>query len=298
VTAAWALAGAVHAGHAHHAGDAGPLAYLPVLAVAVAAAGYAAGVVRLRGRGDGWPRARVAAAAAGFATVAAAVVPPPAGERFPAEVTRHLLLAMAGPLALALAAPVTLALRTAPSRLRRRLLAVLHSRPARLVTRAPVVLLLAVGGTYAYYLTPLHGAAGHRPWLHAAVHGHMFLAGCLLSWYLAGRDPLPRRPPARVALLVLLVAAGSHDVLAKLMYAHGLPAGAGPVADVRLGAQVMFYGGDAVTVALAAAVLSAWYARAGRTLAHARRRAGGTAQRAGGTSQRAGQVAWRWKPSA
>jgi putative membrane protein len=241
--------------------------------VVLAAGAYGAAVGRLHRRGDRWPPARSAATATGLALLAAGVLPPLAGATsFPAGVTQHLLTAMAAPVALALGAPVTLALRTLPETGRRTLLAVLRSRPARLVTTAPMVLLLAAGGTWAYYLTPLFAAAHHRPWLHALVHVHMFLAGCLLAWYLAGRDPLPHRPTTGTALAVLVLAAGSHDVLAKLMYAHALPHHGGPVAEVRRGAQVMFYGGDVVTVALAIAVLSAWYARTGRELRHAHRR--------------------------
>ena len=36
-------------------------------------------------------------------------------------------------------------------------------------------------------------AAEAMPGLYAAVHAHMIFAGCLLSWYLVGVDPLPGR---------------------------------------------------------------------------------------------------------
>ena len=249
----------------------GPAAVALTLAV-LGGGAYAAAVARLRRRGDGWPPARSAAAAAGLVLLAAALLPPLAEvTSFPGHVARHLLAAMAAPVALALGAPVTLALRTLPGPGRRALLSAVRSRPVRWVTTAPAVLLLAAGGAWAYYLTPLFAAAHHRPWLGALVHVHMFLAGCLLAWYLAGPDPLPR-PRTGTALAVLVLAAGSHDVLAKLMYAHALPHHGGPAAEIRRGAQVMFYGGDVVTVALAVAVLSAWYARTGRELRRAARR--------------------------
>jgi putative membrane protein len=184
---------------------------------------------------------------------------------------QHLVLAMLGPFALALSAPVTLALRTLPSRPRRWLLRLVHSRVVRLGAAGPVVLVLDVGGMYAYYLTPLFAAAEATPWLHALVHAHMFLSGCLLSWYLVGRDPLPGRPSPRAALVVLFIAAGSHDLLAKLMYARLLPGGV-PADQIQGAAQVMFYGGDVVELLLATCVLATWYARTGRALAHLRRR--------------------------
>jgi putative membrane protein len=213
---------------------------------------------------------RVAAAALGLGCLLATLTPPLADAMtFDRHAVRHLLLAMLAPLAFALSAPVTLALRTFPRRPRRALLALLHSQPARALTTAPVVLALDVGGMYAFYLTPLYSASHHRPWLSALVDLHMLLAGCLLSWYLVGRDPMPSPPSTRTRLVVLLLAAGSHDLLAKLMYAHQLPAHGGSTEQLQLGAQIMFYGGDVVEVALAVLVLANWYARTGRQLRRA-----------------------------
>ena len=239
----------------------------------VAGGGYLAGVQRLRSGGDRWPVGRSLSVAGGLLCLAAAVVPTPGPTpNFPAHVVQHLLLAMLGPLLLALGAPVTLALRTLPRTGRRLLLRAVHSPMARMLTVAPVVLLLDVGGMYAYYLTPLYGAAHEQAWLQALVHVHMFLAGCLLSWYLVGRDPMPRRPGMPTALLVLLIAAATHDVLAKLLYAHQLPAADGTAEQLELGAQVMFYGGTLIETLLAVALMSAWYTRGTRDLRHQRRR--------------------------
>lgn len=239
----------------------------------VALVGYGWGVVRLWRRGDRWPVSRALCAVAGWALVAASLSPPLVDAMdFRLHVVQHLMLAMLAPFALALSAPVTLALRTLPGRPRTWLLRLVHSRAVRLCTAAPVVLALDLGGMYAYYLTPLFAAAEATPWLHDAVHAHMFLAGCLLSWYLVGRDPSPGRRSARSALVVLFIAAGSHDVLAKLMYAHLLPHDDATVAQVQDGAQILYYGGDVVELLLATCLLATWYARTGRALAHQRRR--------------------------
>ena len=45
-------------------------------------------------------------------------------------------------------------------------------------------------------------------------------------------------------------------------------AGGSPEA-VRTGAQLMFYGGDVIDLALAVVLLAGWYARGGRRLRHA-----------------------------
>jgi putative membrane protein len=143
----------------------------------------------------------------------------------------------------------------------------LGSRWVGLVTTAPAVLVLEVGGMYALYLTPLYAAAHTRPGLNAVLHLHLFVAGCLFSWYLVGRDPMPAPASIRTRIAVLFLAAGSHDLLAKLLYAHQLPEHGGTAEQLRLGAQIMFYGGDAVEIALAVALLWDWYARTGRELA-------------------------------
>lgn len=248
---------------------------LPVLPVAAAAFGYLMGMIALRRRGNRWPVSRSAAALGGFAALAAALMPPlSTSEHFPTHVAQHLTLSMLAPLLLALSAPVTLALRTLPAAPRRLVLTGLHSRAARLLAAAPTVLALDVGGLYAYYLTGLFQATEEHRWLHLAVHAHLFGAGCLVSWYLVGGDPMPARPRVRSRLIVLLVAAASHDLLAKLMYAQSLPAGGGDPAQLRAGTQLMYYGGDAIGIALAVALLLPWYARTGRRLARARSKAG------------------------
>jgi putative membrane protein len=160
---------------------------------------------------------------------------------------------------------------------------VLHSRPARVLTWAPVVAVLELGGMYAFYLTDLFALAHAHPPLMALVHLHMVLAGLLLSVVLVGRDPLPHRPGIVGSLVLLLVVAAGHDVLAKLMYARLLPAGAGSPDELRLGAQVMYYGGSAVEIALAVALMADWYARGGRELRRQRAREQISASAPGGS---------------
>ncbi len=237
----------------------------------VPAGAYGAGVVVLHRRGDHWPPSRAAAFAAGLVVLAVGFVPPVGTHDgdFRFHVLQHLLIAMVAPLLLAVSAPVTLALRVTPRAVRTRLLRVLHSRAVTALTRPAVVLVAEVGSLYALYLTPLYAETEAHLWVHVLVHLHMILTGCLFSWAVAGRDPMPHRASTRGRLLLLFLAAGSHDLLAKLMYAHDRPRGAGSVADVQFGAQLMYYGGDAVAVALAAAVLTSWYAHGGRELRRA-----------------------------
>lgn len=234
-----------------------------VLALAIA---YSLGTARMRRRGDAWPPRRTLAAAGGLACLIAALAPPVAShdEQFPVHVIQHLLLAMLAPTLLALSAPVTLALRVLARGPRRLLVAVLHSRVARLLVWPPTALALSVAGMYLLYLTPLYALTTRHPLLHDLIHAHMFLAGCLFAWSVAGLDPIPHRPGTRARLLALTTAAAAHNVLAKVLYAHGLPAGAGELTDRHLGAQLLYYGGDLTELILAVAIMAQWYTRTGR----------------------------------
>jgi hypothetical protein len=133
---------------------------------------------------------------------------------------------------------------------------------------------LDLGGLYALYLTGAYQAAEHNDLVHAAVHMHMFLAGCLFSWAVIGIDPDRRRPGRWVRLTALIIAAAGHDTLSKLIYAWNLPVGGGPIASRHTGAELMYYGGTVIEVALAAIVMAQWYLISGRALARTRRRAG------------------------
>ena len=239
--------------------------WLPAAPLLLAAAGYLWGVRRLARRGDRWPGSRTLAATAGLGLLAVALLPPLAAhdEDLRVHVAQHLLLMTGGPLLLALAAPVTLALRAARTPSRRRLLALLHSRPARALVHPATVLALNVGGLYAVYLTPVLEASEERAWLHAPVHAHMVVAGTVLAVVVAGADPLPGRPRVAARLGLVVVVGAAHDVLARLLVARGWGAAA----------QLLAAGGEAADVLLAAAALTGWYAAGGRELARTARRA-------------------------
>lgn len=237
--------------------------WLPAVPLVLAGGALAVGVRTLASRGDRWPRRRTASATCGLVLLAAGLLPPLATSDDPrVHVVQHLLVAMVAPLLLALGAPVTLALRAFRTPSRRRLLTLLSSRPVRVLTWPPVVLTLDVGGLWLVYLGGVGEHAEHLPWLHALVHAHMFAAGWLFASLVAGRDPMPR-PGVRGRLALVVLAGAGHDVVAKLLYARGYGESA----------EIMYYGGTLVDVALAVAVLVGWYAAGGRELARLERRA-------------------------
>jgi len=138
---------------------------------------------------------------------------------------------------------------------------------------------------YALYLTPLYAATLRHPALHLLMHAHFLLAGYLFSWALIGLDPIPHRASFATRAVVLVLALGAHGTLAKLLYANGASiaglrtTGAG-VDDWRLGAQIMWYGGNVVDVALVFVFFLQWYIAGGR------RRVGGGAYRGRGAPLR------------
>jgi putative membrane protein len=249
-------------------------------ALLVAGWAYAIGVRRLHARGDRWSASRCASFTGGLLVTAAALASPLAGhdDSFAVHAAQHLLLGMLAPLLLALAAPVTLALRTLPAAGRARLVAALHSPVVRLAGAPTTAALLAVGGLYGLYLTPLYAATLRHPPLHLLTHAHFLLAGCLLAWSLVGLDPVARRPSFGHRAVVLLVALAAHATLAKLLYASDPPGIRLAVAERQLGAKLLWYGGDLVELALLIVFFGQWYAAAGRRLARARRHPGGAGQ--------------------
>lgn len=160
---------------------------------------------------------------------------------------QHLLLGMLAPLGLVLGAPATLLLRSVSVPTARRISAVLRHGVVRRITHPITALALDVGSLYLLYLTPLYALTRSHPLLHGAVHVHFLAARYLFAFSIAGPDPAPHRPHLRVRLAVLSGAIAAHSTLAKLMYAYGLPRGAGhDPAQIQDAAQIMYYGGTSL----------------------------------------------------
>ena len=245
--------------------------------VALAVAGYGAGVLQLTRSGVDWPAGRVLALVLGGALVVVGSLPALTGHGPPtrAAVVGHLLATMAGPLLVALGAPVTLALRALPRRPARGVLAALHTAPARLLVRAPVVTVLVAASVAAAWLAPVpHG-------LHGLLHLHMVLGGLLLAVVVTGVDPVRRDLSTPARLVVVVVTGAAHDVVARLAWARAPLGSTGD--EARAATELLATGGHLLDAALALVVVSAWYRRAGRRLAAAeRRRAASPAQDAAG----------------
>jgi putative membrane protein len=249
----------------HDGGGADLLAVVGLLAALLPLTAYALLVVRARRHGRAWPVVRTLAWALGCLVATAAVTGPLAEAAAtsgmtggPAHMAGHVLLGMLAPLLLVLGAPVTLALNALDVGTARRLSRVLRSRPLRALTAPGAAAVLDVGGLWLLYATPLLDVAHEHPFVDVVVHAHVLLAGYLFTAVLVGTDPLPHRRGTRHLLVVLVLALAAHDVLAKRLYAA---ASGADLLDGQRGALVMYYGGDAVDLALAVLVCARWYRR-------------------------------------
>ncbi|HVQ98460.1 MAG TPA: cytochrome c oxidase assembly protein [Mycobacterium sp.] len=174
---------------------------------------YLAAMLRLRRRGDSWPRGRTLSWLLGclvmlFATSSGVGRYMPA--MFSMHMAAHMLLSMLTPILLVLGAPVTLALRALPAAgrddppgMREWLLAALHSRLSRLLTHPVVATALFITGFYGLYLGGLFDAAAGSHAGHVLMNVHFLLSGYLFYWVVIGVDPTPRpiSPLAKVGVV-------------------------------------------------------------------------------------------------
>ncbi|TDE08354.1 cytochrome c oxidase assembly protein [Jiangella asiatica] len=254
--------------HSHGDSGAGPGGWaLPVLIAAAMILLYLAGVGRLARATRPWPVARTASFVTGALVLAVAVSPPVealTGGDPRGHMVQHLLIGMYVPIAMVLGAPMTLLLTCLSPGHTGGMARVLRSRSVHVLAHPITAGTIATAGLYVLYLTPLYTVSTDSVVVHHAVHVHFLFSGYLFAWSIAGPDPAPRRPgmPARAG--VLIVTAGAHAYLAKLLYARAaeLPPGAGHEPDhIQQAAQLMYYGGDIAELALATALFTGWLAR-------------------------------------
>lgn len=247
------------------AGHPPPLGPVVALVGLLAGVAYALAAGRLRRRGDGWPGRRDGAFGAGVALLLWGWCGPLPGGPFTEHSVRHLFVGMAAPVLLVMARPLTLTLRTLPpGGPRRGLLSVAHSRIAGWLLLPPLAAALHIGGVWALYRTGLMSVTHRHPPLDVLVHLHMVGAGLLFGFAVCQLDPVRRRRSLPVRAGTLLVAGAAHAALAKGLYAAGPPGTAFTADDLHTGAQIMYYGGDAAELLLAAALAVQWYAATGR----------------------------------
>jgi putative membrane protein len=243
------------------------------VALVLAAGLYLYGVHRLRTRGHRWPAVRtVLFLGPGLGSIAAVTVSGLAAydtTLLSVHMVQHMVLAMVAPIFLALGAPVTLALRTLRGAPRRRLLAVLHSRIARVLTFPLVAYAIFVINPFALYFSDLYRLTLENALAHELVHAHFILTGCLFFWPLVGLDPLPGRWPYPARALLMVLSVPFHTVLGlTVMQSSTLFGGdwypslgltwADPWADQKVAGGILWAGGEFVSIAMLAVLVVQW----------------------------------------
>ena len=185
----------------------------------IAFALYAGGYLRLRLRGDGWPVLRTVSFTVGLLLLLWTTTSGLAQYGmylFSSHMLQHMLLSMVAPIFLLLGAPITLALRsispapagrTGPREL---LLALLHSRFARVIASPLFTLPLFIASLYGLYFTPLFDVLMRDTVGHDLMLVHFLTVGLLFFWPIMGVDPAPHRSGYVIRILELFAAMPFH----------------------------------------------------------------------------------------
>jgi putative membrane protein len=255
--------------------------------VIVVAAAYVVGVRRLQARGRPWPPARTIAFLSGLGVIIFATQSGLAAyDRvlFSMHVVQHVMLGMLAPLLLVLGAPVTLALQAGSRPTQQKILRVLHSAPARVLTH-PLTAWALFGSTLVVlYFTSLYELSLRNEWVHAAVHAQFVGAGCLFLAHVVGLDPIPGALGYGARLLYVAVLLPFHTfigiallttntVLAADWYADVERSwGASPLSDQRTGAGLLWISGELFGVLAIGLVVHQWMGAEERAAARHDRR--------------------------
>lgn len=200
---------------------------------------YLWAVHSLHQRGDKWPIGRtlafVVAGMGGFFFATQGGVARYDTVLLSTHMVQHMILSMWVPVFLALGAPVTLALRVLPPKPRKWLLAVLHSRFAKVLSFAPLALFLYVISPWALYFTAWYDASLTSTYIHQMMHVHLVLVGALFFWPILGVDPVPGKVSHPMRLLLLLMTLPFHAFLGVTIMSQDALIGEEHYASLREG---------------------------------------------------------------
>lgn len=250
--------------------------------VAVAVFGlvsYVLGIRKVRRRGDSWSWFRTVNWVIGLAVLTYVTSGPPSvygRVLFSAHMVDHMALTMVAPIFLVLGAPVTLALRALTPRRdssrgpREWLLVFVHSKFSQLVTHPLFAAANFAGSIVLFYYSDAFGYAMRDHVGHELMNLHFALTGYIFVLTMIGTDPLPRRAPYPMRLLLLLATMGFHAFFGvAIMGGTGLLAadyfgnlgrtwGPSALLDQQMGGAVAWGIGEVPTLLVAIGVAVMW----------------------------------------
>ncbi len=250
------------------------------LAVALSGlASYFLGIRKLRRRGDSWSWFRTVNWVIGLVVLTYITSGPPSvygRVLFSAHMVDHMALTMVAPIFLVLGAPVTLALRALTPRRdssrgpREWLLIFVHSKFSQLVTHPLFAAANFAGSIVLFYYSDAFGYAMRDHVGHELMNLHFTLTGYIFVLTMIGIDPLPRRAPYPMRLLLLLATMGFHAFFGvSIMGGTGLLAadyfgnlgriwGPSALLDQQMGGAVAWGIGEVPTLLVAIGVAVMW----------------------------------------
>lgn len=245
----------------------------------LATAAYISGIVKLRKRGDKWSVLR---SISWFTGLLALVYITSGGTAvygavlFSAHMVEHMALMVIAPLFLALGSPVSLALQALTPRgdgsrgIREWILVLVHSRYSKLITHPLFAAANFSGSLILFYYTPAFKLAMTYHVGHELMIVHFSLTGYIFVQSMIGADPLPRRAPYPLRLLLLLATMAFHAFFGvSLMMATSLlsgeyfgnmgrPWGDGALVDQQTAGGIAWGVGEVPTLAIAMGVAYMW----------------------------------------
>ncbi|ALV41679.1 copper resistance protein CopD [Pseudarthrobacter sulfonivorans] len=240
---------------------------------------YFLGVAKVLGRGDKWQWFRAVNWVIGLLVLTFITSGPPSVYGrilFSAHMVDHMALTMVAPIFLVLGAPVTLALRALPARgdgtrgAREWLLVFIHSKFSQLVTHPIFAAANFAGSIVLFYYSDAFGFAMRDHVGHELMTLHFTLTGYIFILTMIGTDPLPRRAPYPMRLLLLLATMGFHAFFGVAImggtsllaadYFGNLGRAWGPSAllDQQMGGAVAWGIGEVPTLLVAIGVAIMW----------------------------------------
>lgn len=217
-------------------------------------------VAALNYKKGAWPKSRSILWIVGMLCLLVSVIGPIAKlshHLFVFHMLMHLLLGMVAPFLIALSRPITLLLTSLKTQHARRVTRLLRSPPVRLLTHPISTLLLNIGGLWILYNSTVFNFIHENIFLLFLVHIHLFFAGYIFTISIIAIEPISHKYSYLFRSIVIILALAGHDILAKYLFAYSLDNFA--FNDVRLGAVLMYYGGDFVDLLLITALCYFWY---------------------------------------
>ena len=191
------------------------------------------------------------------------------GQLFSVHMLQHMLIELVAAPLLLLGAPATLALRAASPSVRRRLLAILHSRPVAILSFPLLAWVLFAAINWGWHFSSLYNQALENPLLHNIQHATFLGAGLLFWWPVVGADPSRWRLPHPARLFYLFLAMPQNSFLGIALMSASRPLydhyvtnvrnwGPTPLVDQNVGGMLMWVGGDIVFLLGMGLVVAAW----------------------------------------